>query len=202
MFTVMKRVSLVLAAITLLAFVGCSKAPEAEMQAANAGMDHARAAEAEMYAPEAWQTAQDTLNAALAKKKEQDEKFSLFRSYTDSKSLFMRAEALSQEAATKAEAGKEAVKNEVMGMMTMADSALATAAAALKKAPVGKGNKADIELIRSDLDGVSTMFTDAKNDFDAGKYMASKTKVQQVIDRANSITEEIKNAAMMKAGKK
>src|SRR5512140_797371 len=66
-----KRVSLALMVLMLLAFVGCSKAPEAEMQQASAAFDAARTAEAEQYAPESFRVAQDTLNAAQAAKTEQ-----------------------------------------------------------------------------------------------------------------------------------
>lgn len=202
MWTDMKRISLLLTGLALLALVGCSKPPDAEMQAANAAIEHARAAEAEMYVPDSWQMVQDSLNAAMAKKKEQDEKFALFRSYTDAKNMFVRAEALANDVATKSEAEKERVKNEVMTMLTTAQTAVQTATDALGKAPRGKGNKADLDLIKSDLEGVTAMLGDANNDFNAGKYLSAKTKTQQVIDRANAITQEIANAAAMKAGKK
>ncbi len=61
-----KRVTLALLALMLLVVVGCSKAPEAEMTAASAAFDAARAAEAEGYVPDAFRMAQDTLNAAQA----------------------------------------------------------------------------------------------------------------------------------------
>lgn len=197
----MKRISLLITVFALLALVGCSKPPEAEMQAANAAIEHARGAEAEMYVPDSWQMVQDTLNAAMAAKKEQDEKFALFRSYTDTKNMFVRAEALAKDVATQAEAEKERVKNEVMTLLTTAQTAWTAASDALSKAPRGKGNKADLDLIKSDLDGVNAMLADANNDFNAGKYLSARTKAQQVVDRSNAITQEIANAAAKKAGR-
>ncbi|MCX6813714.1 MAG: hypothetical protein NT078_00580, partial [Candidatus Azambacteria bacterium] len=108
-----KRIALVLVALALLAFIGCAKAPEAEMQKATTAMDAARAAEAETYASLAYGTASDTLNAAVAAKQEADGKFALFRSYSKAKALYVAAEALANTAATSAVTEKEKVKAEV-----------------------------------------------------------------------------------------
>jgi hypothetical protein len=195
----MRKISAILAIFALLAiFAGCSKAPEAEMQAAQASLTAATTAEAETYAPDALRMAQDTLNAANAAKTEQDGKFALFRSYSASKDMFVRADALLKQAAGTAATEKEKVKQQVMGLMTEAQAVLDSANAALAKAPVGKGNKADIELIKNDMAGVGTQFGDAKADFDAGKYMVAKGKVEAVITRARSLMGEISAAAAKK----
>jgi len=194
----LKRVSLVLIALALLAIAGCSKPPEAEMQAAQASMDQARAAEAEQYVPDAFRTASDTLNAANAAKQEQDSKFALFRSYGKSKEMFIAAKALADKAATDAAAEKERVRVEVEGLITQAQTAIDNANAALAKAPKGKGNKAEIELIKNDLAGLGAQFEEAKNNYTAGKYLVAKSKVDAVIQKANSIINEIGMAAAKK----
>lgn len=195
----MKKISAILAVFALLAiFAGCSKAPEAEMAAAQTSLQAAQQAEAETYAPDALRMAQDTLSAANAAKTEQDGKFALFRSYTASKDMFVRADALLKQAAGTAATEKEKVKQQVMGLLAQAQAVMDSANAAVAKAPVGKGNKADIELIKSDLAGVGTQFGDAKADFDAGKYMVAKGKVEAVITKAQSLMGEIAAAAAKK----
>ena len=74
----MKRVSLAVLALMLLALIGCSKAPEAEMQAAKSAFDAAKAAEAEQYAPASYKVANDTLTAANAAKTDES-----FQGYLD-----------------------------------------------------------------------------------------------------------------------
>ncbi len=197
-----KRVSLAVMALMLLALIGCSKAPEAEMQAAKTAMDAAKAAEAELYAPDAYRVANDTLNAANAAKTEQDSKFALFRSYGKSKEMFVRAQALASKAASDAAAEKERVKQEVMGLMTQAKAAVDTAAAALAKAPKGKDTKAELELIKTDLDALTPAMTQAEADFNAGKYLTAKTDYEAIIQKAKGITDEIAAAAAKKAGAK
>ncbi|MBM3328358.1 MAG: hypothetical protein FJY67_02660 [Calditrichaeota bacterium] len=190
-------------ALALLVVVGCSKPPEMEMKAANDALAAAKSAEAEQYAPKAYRTANDTLGAASAAKAEQDAKFALFRSYSGSKNLFVRAEALAKEAATAAATEKARVKAEVEGMLTQAKSDLDSASAALAKAPVGKGNKADIELIKNDLASTMTAYDDAQMDYNNGKYLTARSKVNAVMQRTASIMQQIEQAkAMAKGGKR
>ncbi len=196
-----KRVSLVLLALMLLAFVGCSKPPEAEMQAASAAMNAAKVAEAEEYAAGSFRTATDSLNAANAAKTEQDNKFALFRSYSKSKEMFVRAKDLASKAAAEAETEKERVKQEVMALMTQVKTSMDEAAAALEKAPKGKDTKAELELIKNDLASLTPAYADAEATFSGGKYKVAKTKFEAVMAKAKSITDEIAAAAAKKAGK-
>jgi hypothetical protein len=197
-----KRVSVLLVVFALLVVIaGCSKPPEAEINAANAAIEVARTAEAELYAPDALRKATDSLNAANAEKTTQDGKFALFRSYGKSKEMFVQAEALAKAAAGQAETEKEKVRQQVMEMLTTAQAAIDSTGKALAKAPVGKGNKADIELIKNDLAGVQAAFDQAKADYDGGKYMSARGKLEAVMQQASSIQTEIANAVAKKAGK-
>lgn len=195
-----KRVTLALLALMLLVVVGCSKAPEAEMTAASAAFDAARAAEAEAYVADAFRMAQDTLNAAQAMKTEQDGKFALFRSYGKSKEMFVRAQALAEKATADAAAEKERVKAEVMTLMADAKAAMDAATAAVDKAPKGKDTKAEIELIKNSLAALAPAYADAEADFNAGKFLTAKSKFEGVMAQAKSIQDEVAAAAARKAG--
>lgn len=195
----MKKISAILAVFALLAILaGCSKAPEAEMTAAQQSLTAAQQAEAETYAPDALRMAQDTLSAANAAKTEQDGKFALFRSYGATKEMFVRADVLLKQAAATAATEKEKVRTQVEALMTEAQAVLDSANVALSKAPIGKGNKAEIELIKTDLAGVGTQFGDAQADYNGGRYMVAKSKVEAVITSARSLMGEIAMAAQKK----
>jgi len=165
-------------------------------------MQTARSAEAEQYAPQAYRVAMDTLNAAQAAKQEQDSKFALFRSYGKSKQMFISAQGLADKAAAEARAEKERMRAEVADLITRVQAAVDAATAALDAAPVGKGNKADIELIRNDLASINQGFADAKNDFTAEKFIQAKSKLEAVMNRATGIISEIEAAIAKKSGKK
>jgi len=196
-----KRSAVVLVVFALLVFVSCAKPPEQEIQKANGSIEAARASEAEEYVPDAFQVAMDTLNAANAAKTEADGKFALFRSYGKAKEMFIRAEALANEAATQAAAEKERVRAEVEGILTQAKAVLDSADAALKKAPKGKGSKADIELIKNDFAAAQASFDEGQNDFNAGQYKSAKAKVEASMQRAQAVITQIEEAKAKKAGK-
>lgn len=198
-----KRLSLAVAVLMLLALIaGCSKPPEAEMAAATQGLDAARAAEAEQYASASYRTAMDSLNAAAAEKTTQDGKFALFRSYGKSKEMYVRAKALADKAVTDANAEKERVKAEVMGMMANVKTAIDEATMALDKAPKGKDTKAELELIKNDLAALTPAYADAEADFNNGKYLSAKAKFEGVMQKAKSISDEIAAAVAKKKGGK
>jgi hypothetical protein len=198
----MKRTLLAVIALGLLAIAGCSKPPEAEMAAAKAAVDAARAAEAEQYVPQQFRMVSDSLNAANAMKTEQDSKFALFRSYGKSKEAFVRAEGIANKVVEDAKAEKERVRQEVMAKLAVAKTGIDSAMVALEKAPKGKDNKADLELIKNDLMGLSSAYTEAEADFNAGKFLVAKGKVESLIQRTQSIVSEIEAAAAKKAGGK
>lgn len=180
--------------LVLLVVAGCSKPPEMEMQAANTAIAAAKSAEAEQYVPRAYRAAMDSLNAANAAKTEQDGKFVLFRSYAKSKEMFVRAEATAKKVAADAAAEKERVKNEVTGLLAQTKTLLDSAQVVVNKAPVGKGNKADIELIKNDLASAFAAFDAANNEFNNGKYLTARSKVQVVMQKGQSILSEVQTA--------
>ena len=195
-----KRIALILIALALLALiVGCSKPPEAEMQKATSSMEAAKAAEAETYVPDSFNAANDTMNAANAAKQEQDSKFALFRSYGKAKEMYVKADEMFTNVASEAAAEKEKVKTQVQAQLAEAKAVLDSAAMELKKAPRGKGAKADIALIQADLDAANTQYTDAENMFNNGKYHDAQGAVGAVVQKAHSVMDQITAARANKA---
>lgn len=197
----MRKALLAVIAISLIVMAGCSKPPEAEMAAAQSALNNAKAAEAEQYAPQAFRMLSDSLNAANAKKTEQDGKFALFRSYGESKAMFERVAAMSTDVVNQANAEKERVKAEVTTMMGEIKGMLDSAMVLLDKAPKGKDNKAELELIKNDLTNLGSEWTVAEGDFNGGKYLVARTKFESIKSRIASITAEICKAYEAK-GKK
>lgn len=194
-------ISISLTMLILLASIGCSKAPDAEIQSGQNALAAARDAEAEEYAPEAYRAASEALTDALAAKQEQDSKFTLFRSYGGSKDMLARAKALADSAAAAALAEKETLAIEVADLIADARTALDNATATLATAPKGKGSAADLELIRSDIAGAATLLEEAAIDLETGRYRIAEGKAQSIIDKANAIIAEIAAASARKAGR-
>ena len=72
--------------------VGCAKPPQQEIDGAKAALTAAEQAEAPKYAADAWDKAQQAMNAVNAELEAQNAKFALFRSYTKAKQLIAEAQ--------------------------------------------------------------------------------------------------------------
>ncbi|MEW5875118.1 MAG: hypothetical protein AB1752_08070 [Candidatus Zixiibacteriota bacterium] len=163
--------------------VSCAKAPEMEESRATQSATTAEQAKAARYAPDAWQMAEDTLQAARTEKAAQDDRFALFRSYGTAKALFERAAVLADEAAAQARQEMERVRQETEVMLSNTQMALDSTAAKLAKARVGKDNKAEIELMKQDIAAFQQQMAEAQADYNAGEYDKVRTKLEAINTR-------------------
>jgi len=194
----MRRILWVVALFAMAAALSsCAKAPQAEFDSANAKLEEARQAEAEKYAQMEFAAARDTLNAAQREIEAQNGKFALFRKYTHAKELIASAETQAVAAKQAAIDGKERAKNEADQLILQAQAAIDSANVLVGKAPKGKETRADLELIKSDLQGAQTSLEDAKASFGREEYLEAKAKAQAVVDKSNQLIAEV-NAAIEK----
>lgn len=188
---------------TTLSIAACAKAPQEEMTAAQSAIDQAKAAEAEKYAAEGYRAASDSLAAAQAEIQAQNAKFALFRKYDRAKALI----AASQSAATKAQSdaavNKQAAKTAADEALTAATAAVDSAKTVLAKAPVGKDNRAEVDMMKTDLAGAETNLEQVKTAIAQEDYLGAKSQADAIRDKAMQIVNDV-NAAMekMHGGKK
>jgi len=174
---------------------GCGKAPEVEMQQAQQAMDAAKASDAADYASDALRMAEDTLNAARAAQAEQDNKMALLRSYGATKALYLSAKNLTDQAVAQAVVEKENVRGTTAALLAQVQGAVDSATAALAKAPTGKDTKAELALMKNDLASITTVYQEAKAEFDAGQFKSAQAKLEAVMAKAQALTSEIAAAA-------
>ena len=196
-----KKMGVAIAVLAFALMLGCGKAPETEMMNAESAIKAAGEAEAEQYAPQDYQMAMDTLNAAKTEAETQASKFALFRSYGKAKKLYESAQSLADNALAKSTSEKERISAEVADMMESVKTLLDSASTAVSKAPLGKGSKADIELIKADLKAAYTAFDEAKVDFENSRYLNARAKLEAVNQKSKAIINEIHKAASMKKSK-
>lgn len=188
-----------LVVVVAMALAGCSKLPEETVTTAETAMATAKQAEADKYAPDMMQMAQDTLNAAMAAKAEQDAKMGIMRSYGETKRLLEKSAELGAQAQEAAAMKKEQVRNEVSAMLAEARMALDSCGAALAKAKPGKDNKAELELMKNELAGLNTSYAEAQAKFDSGAYLESQLQLSAVVEKARNMSAQLA-AASSRAG--
>jgi DNA repair exonuclease SbcCD ATPase subunit len=183
----------------LVVGVGCAKAPTEDIEKAKATTSAAVAGDGAKYAPAESKALQDSLNKALDEVKAQDEKW--FKNYDNAKNMLTKvssdAEALKGTVAKK----KEEAKQKATALLAEDKAAVEDAKKLLAKAPKGKGSKADIEAMKSDVKGLEEGLAEVQKLIDGGNFLDAVTKAQAIKDKAASVSEQVKSA-MAKTGAK
>jgi hypothetical protein len=189
-----RNLMLMIAGLAFLMVIGCGKVPTDKIEQSDNALEAAQTAEAEDYAPDEYLEAKAMYEAAEAAKTEQDSKFALFRSYGTVGELYDSVTVLANKAVAAAEIEKDRVRDEVMATMIKIEGMINSASEALESAPRGKGTKADIELMKADLEAALSGFALAKNDFEAEEYNSAKIKLGAVMDNVQKLMTELENA--------
>lgn len=193
------KMLLPLLAMCLLALaVGCAKVPQQEMDAAKAAIEAAKTAEADRYAADQFNAAQDSLDAAMAEVDQQNAKFALTRNYDKAAQLLKSATDAANAAAAAVAANKEQVKTEATDLLAQAQTAVSDAKALMAKAPKGKEGKAALEAISADLSAVETSVGEASTALTNGDFLTARDKAKAVLDKANSLKDELQQAISKK----
>jgi hypothetical protein len=174
--------------ITLL--VGCAKAPTQEISNAEKAVSEAMQKEANIYAPEIFSKAQESLKMAkdlLAQKK-----------YKEAKKAAEDAVALSQQAVSQVEANKSKMKAETDQMFADVQKGIAELKGLLGKSPAQLGpreRKETQELIRKwekDLGNIKTMMQEQKMREAHEQLMTLNTEVSSKRQKLIASAEEKK----------
>lgn len=193
-----KPMLLTVTALLAVASLGCSEAPVNEMAAAQKAVELADAAKAPQYAQAQMQMARDTLQAAEAKKAEQDSRFSWFRSYDESRKLAARATVLANTAKTAAIDAINVLRDETTAMLEETALALSQAEQMLMTAPVSKGTRADIELMKQDVAALKGVLENAYSDLSRSDFEGAQAKATTIMERCGTIRTAIESAKTKK----
>ena len=196
----MKRIFVVLASLALVAsLTACAKAPTEEINATKASVDAAVAEGAQQYTPEDYKMVTDGLAAANAEIKVQEEKF--FKNFDKAKQMLAKTKADAEALKGKVAQRKEELKQAAIATLAQATASLTEAKDLLAKAPKGKGSKADIEAMQTDLAGVEAMLPEVQPMIDSGDFIGANEKANAILARVTAIIDEVK-AAQAKVGAK
>lgn len=191
-----KWVACALLAVGVMA-VGCAKPPQVELDALKAKMGEVQA-EASKWAPEAWQKAQDAMNAVNAEVDAQNAKFALLRSYSKAKELITTATTESDAAATAAAEGKSRWQADAQAAVDAAKAAVAAADTAMmdldkcRRKP--KGFSKDMEMMKGNLDGLKAQIAGLDSAMAAEDYQAAKSSADSLKASLDSMSMEMANA--------
>jgi len=177
-----------------LIFSGCQKAPQAEIDMANAAVESARSVEANKYLAAEFIAIQDSLNAAMASIEEQNSKSALGRNYDEARRILGIVTQMAQDAVTKTDARKEELKIQNEALSAELQTLIQENKALILKAPKGKEGKAALDLISQDMAVIETTVNDAAALTANGDILSENDKLNAAKEKAVAINDELKTA--------
>lgn len=187
------RILMGMAVIAMVAVLsGCGKKPQVEIDATNAAIEAAKAAEANVYLPAEFAAVQDSMNAVMAAVEAKEGK--LFKSMAAEKEKLTAVTALANQVAANVAAKKEEVRKEAETLLNDIKTVVAENAKLVLKLPRGKEGAAVIEQIKADLANVDVAVADAQGAYDKGAFMDALNKIKAAKEKADGLNAEIKEA--------
>ena len=177
--------------------VGCAKPPQQEIDSVKAALTAAEQAEAPKYAAEAWDKAQQGMNAVNAELEAQNAKFALFRSYTKAKQLIADATNAANAAKEAGIAGKEKAKNEAKAAIDAAKAALDGANklfADVEKCPKAKRAKEvkkDLETVKGNLEGYKNQVAELDGKFSKEDFFGAKAQADTLKGQVEPVAKDL-----------
>jgi hypothetical protein len=186
------------AVLTLAVAAGCAKPPQQEIDALKAAMTAAEQAEAPKYAADAWNSAQQAMNAVNAEVEAQANKFALFRSYTKTKELIAAANQSATAAQQAGRAGKEAAMNAANDALAAARTSLESATTlmtelgACRRKP--KDFKKDMEMMQATLDGYSAQVAGIESAIASEDYFGARSQAESLQASVDTLVADMQAA--------
>ena len=196
----MKRLVAILAGLVMVASLSaCGKQPVEEINATKAAVE-AAAVDGTVYAAEDCKQVNDSMTAAMAEVKVQDEKF--FKNYDKASQMLAQVKTQADSVKAKAAAEKERMKAKAAADLAAAQTAVGEAKALVDKAPSGKGSAADIMAMKADVAGMEAALPEIQPMIDGGDYMGASAKAVAISEKAAGVTAAVQEAMAKKAAAK
>jgi tRNA U34 5-carboxymethylaminomethyl modifying GTPase MnmE/TrmE len=183
-----------------LVMAGCQKYPQVEVDAANAAVEAAKTAQANLYVASEFNALQDSLNTVLAAVEK--EKSKLFKNYKDEVAKLTATTELAKTVAANAVAKKEQMKQECTATLAEITVLMDANKEMLAKAPKGKEGKAAMEAIQADLTSIETQVGEVNNKFASDDIINALNQAKALKDKATSINTELTDVMAKTKGKK
>ncbi len=185
--------------IVTLLLTSCSPLPQAEIDAANAAIEQAKTAEAELYVNENYVALQDSMNSVMVNIETQKSKF--IKNYSTVKEQLTAVTQLAGEVQQQAEARKEEIKVQVVNTIAEVKSLIETNRQLVLEAPKGKEGASALEAIKGELDAIETAINETTTMFENGEYLASLDKAMAAKEQAVAINTELTDVIAKYKGK-
>jgi hypothetical protein len=193
--------TMISAAAGLLLMAACAKPPSEQLEAAEKAVKEAQESGAATYAAEDFAKLEGMLANAKKEVADQEAKFALIRDYGKAEQLAASAKAEAARVKSEAEKKKEEAKQAAIQMQQVAHASVKATQDLVAQAPAGK-DRAALESIKADAQGLSASLDEVQKALDAGDYLGAQAKAKAIQDQSQKLSAEIQNALAKVGGAK
>lgn len=165
---------------------GCGSPPQAELDSAQAALDAAKQAQADVYAPGAYTRAKNSLADARAKVEQSD--------YEAAKTSAVQAKEQAEQALSLAGTNKQQMMVEAQNIANRVSTGLGDARTALDGAPRGKGADDDLDQLRADLGQAEASLSGARNSLNGGNAKSALEQAKSADNKLSSVQSAVQVA--------
>jgi hypothetical protein len=185
-----KSISYGIAALMAAAvFSGCGKMPQAEIDRANAAIDSARIAGADLYVPDAYNALVDSMNATMVLTEGQNSK--LFKNYSVTLEKLNIITQDARQAVKDAEVRKAELRVEIQNTISVVTALLDEDRQLLAKAPRGKEGTAALQAIKNEIGVIEASVSEIEGLFGKGELLDCQNRAAAAREKAAAIKAEL-----------
>jgi len=170
-------------------FVSCSKIPQLEIDTANAAIEEAKSAGAEMYVHDSYVILVDSMKSVMENIEAQKSK--IFKNYKVEKVNLVNITTLAQEVKQQAIDKKEQLKQEILTTISEVNTLIATNRELLKQAPKGKEGASALVIIGEELNEIEVLLNLVNKMMEQEEYLGSMDKAKIAKEKATAINQEL-----------
>jgi len=177
----------------LLLILGCQSAPEKELASAKDVLQKAQESEADKYAPDLFNQANDSITEA--------ENLIASKKYGEAKQLLINAKGVAESAISQAQVNKDETKTQVEDFLAALENAVKQLSEAQDKAKQWKIPE-DVWKLTEETARWDQMITRAKAEYEAGNYYLAKQLCAQAHQEITQKDNQLRGMIVAKEGKK
>ena len=181
--------SIAILGMTALILTSCSKVPQAEIDAANAAIEVAKTAGADVYVHDNFVALQDSMNSVMVSIESQKSNF--IKNYSSAKEGLEGVTQFAGEVKQQADTRKEELKIDIQNTIAEVKTLIESNRQLILEAPRGKEGTSALVAIKGEIDAVESSINETSTLFETGDYMASLTKANAAREKAMSINTEL-----------
>ena len=181
--------SIAILGMTALMLTSCSKVPQAEIDAANAAIEEAKTAGADVYVHDNFVALQDSMNTVMVSIESQ--KSNLIKNYSTAREGLEGVSQFAGEVKQQADTRKEELKIDIQNTIAEVKTLIESNRQLILEAPRGKEGTSALVAIKGEIDAIETSINETSALFETGDYMATLNKANAAKEKAASINAEL-----------